>query len=280
MEGTKIIKSQEELDALGNYSGTIIISFGTVDNHAILDNTSIKSIEIQNDSVVDINNVNPDSLISIKDDSVVYIYAESNYVNCTGYSKTAVYKKCRVKATDFSSVISISDSNIFSFKRSTIHAFKNTRILAHDESKIYAHDKTYGIGEHRSTFFAYDESIIFLENYSKCIAFGKCEITTRNESFAMLHDDCIGYSDDVSEIIAYDNSDILASNHSTATVFSTVTISAVGEAIVYAHDKSNVRTMNEKNVYTFSDNVSLSKINYNPDATGDNQRLRKFYCLN
>ena len=129
-------------------------------------------------------------------------------------------------------------------------------------------------------FFAYDESTIFLKNDSKCMAFGKCSITTHNESFAILHDACVGYSDDSSEIIAYDESDVLAGDHSTATVFSAVTISAVGEAIVYAHDKSIVRITNEKNVYTFSDSVSLFKINYDPDMIGDNQLLRKFYCLN
>ena len=76
MKEIKTVKSQEELNSLGNYSGPIIISFGTIDNHAILNNTFVESIEIQNDSVVDINNVNPDSLISIKDDQL-YIFTQN-----------------------------------------------------------------------------------------------------------------------------------------------------------------------------------------------------------
>ena len=119
----KIVTSQAELDAIPvDYSGRIIIKFGTPSKRAVVNKKYLFSVVARGNSSVWAHD---NSSVEAHDNSSIYTYDNSS-----------------VEAHDNSSVCADGNSSVWAHGNSSVEAHDNSSVEAHDNSSVCAHDNS------------------------------------------------------------------------------------------------------------------------------------------
>ena len=161
----KIVTSQAELDAIPvDYSGRIIIKFGTPAKRAIVNKKYLYSVCAYGNSSVCAYN---DSSVCAYGNSSVCAFGNSS-VCALDNSSVCAYGNSSVCALDNSSVCAYNDSSVCAYGNSSVCARNDSSVCALGNSSVCAYDN--------SSVCAYDNSSVCAYNNSSVYAYGNSQV--------------------------------------------------------------------------------------------------------
>ena len=169
----KIVTSQAELDAIPvDYSGRIIIKFGTPAKRAVVNKKYLLPVEAYDNSSVEAYD---NSSVCTYDNSSVCAYGNSSVCACNN-SSVCAYDNSSVCAYDNSSVCTYDNSSVRAYGNSSVCACNNSSVCTHDNSSVEAYDNSSVEAYDNSSVCTCNNSSVEAHDNSSVRAYGNSQV--------------------------------------------------------------------------------------------------------
>jgi hypothetical protein len=226
----KIVTSQAELDAIPvDYSGRIIIKFGTPAKRAVVNKKYLLPVEAYDNSSVE---------------------AYDNSSVCT-------YDNSSVRAYGNSSVCACNNSSVCAYDNSSVRAYDNSSVCTYDNSSVRAYDNSSVCACNNSSVEAYDNSSVCAYGNSSVCACNNSSVCTHDNSSVEAYDNSSVEAYDNSSVCTYDNSSVEAHDNSSVEAHDNSSVRAYGNSqVVDAHRQGNIMVSGNARIVYNPDNIA------------------------